>query len=56
MTPQQRLATRHDRFEDDWKEQVKKPKELKKELVDKGIVAASQELGQNKLGELATLN
>jgi hypothetical protein len=42
MTPQQRLASRDDRYEGDWKEQVKKAKELKKELVDKGIIAASQ--------------
>jgi hypothetical protein len=42
---------------DDWKEPAKKPsKELKKELVDKGIITASQSLDQKKLVELATLN
>jgi hypothetical protein len=56
MTPQQRLASRDDRYEDDWQEQVKKAKELKKELVELGIITASQRLGQKKLGELATSN
>jgi hypothetical protein len=42
MTPQQRLASCHDRYEDVLKEQVKKPKELKKDGVDKGIILASQ--------------
>jgi hypothetical protein len=49
MTQQEQLATPHDRHADDWKEQVKK------ESVHKGITA-SQQLGQKKLGELATLN
>ena len=56
MTPHQQLASRHDRYEDDWKEEVKKPKELKQELVDKGIITARQRLGKKKLEELASLN